>query len=977
MDQLRSSLDHSLGAGYRIERELGGGGMSRVFVAVDVRLDRQVVVKVLAPERYGSIDAERFAREIRLAARLQEPHIVPVLSDGVTNDGIPYFIMPFVRGASLRERITAGPVPYAQSIEILRDIARALAFAHQHGVVHRDIKPENVLLHEGTAVVSDFGIARAVSAATATGHTGPAEGLTAVGMSLGTPAYMSPEQAAGDEVDHRADLYAWGVIAYELLAGVHPFGGKTTAQQLIAAHIAEQPSPLAERLPAALASQSHVRSITLLVMRCLAKRPEDRPESAAELVTALAPETNSNGSRRSRRAMAVVAGIAAITVAGFAYAIAHRRVPAAVDSGIVAVFPFRVAAAEPSLQYLREGMLDLLVAKLGDRPRALDPRAVLAPWRRAGGSERTDPEPDLAMAVAAGLGAGLILEGEVAGGAARATLSARLLAVPDGHERARASVAGSAANLPVLIDSLVAELLLLDAGERQTSATALGGIPLPALRAYLDGQMKMRTGEYERAADDYARALDIDSTFALAAVRLSRATDWAEDQRGAPARALAVRYRDRLSARDKWLVPSGDPRTRSTTVAAAIQKAERAVTAVPDMPELWYDLGDTYNHWGPLLGVPDVQRRAARAFERALALDSTFHPALEHLPSLYRSLGDSAAERRSAALSSRGPTGDSWPLWRYWLARTPEERQAAAAQLRRGPIGNELIAAGGGAPTVDWTAENTALLRDAEQRAATPMERGQLATTEYFVAMNRGQPSRGARLYSEGIANRFPATMLDAEFWDGDSASGRSHLAALERLTVSPLPPAGAERDRWVDATFLVAQETLARRDTMRAHEAVRALLAVPAIDTLPLQSETPRRYALLLDAQIATLAHRRDADARLASLDSLLRLGPIGLTLTSIGNLVASRLWEQHGDVPRAFAALQRVSHGPDPALFFSTYLREGARLAATLGDRNTAIRYYHRYLDERSEAEPALAAHLRGVREELRRLERAGPEK
>ena len=191
------------------------------------------------------------------------------------------------------------------------------------------------------------------------------------------------------------------------------------------------------------------------------------------------------------------------------------------------------------------------------------------------------------------------------------------------------------------------------------------------------------------------------------------------------------------------------------------------------------------------------------------------------------------------------------------------------------------------------------------------------------------------------------------------------------------MPRAGPDRDRWVDATFLVAQEAIARRDTVRAHEAVRALLAVPPIDTLPLQSETPRRYALLLDAQIATLGHRRDADARLASLDSLMRLGPLGLTLTSIGNLVTSRLWEQHGDAPRAYGALQRVGHGPDPALFFSTYLREGARLAATLGDRSTAIRYYRRYLDERSEAEPALAEHLRGVREELKRLERAGPEK
>jgi serine/threonine-protein kinase len=208
---LRQQLQETLGSAYSITRELGGGGMSRVFLARDESLGRDVAIKVLSPELSATLSADRFTREIKLAAALQEPHIVPVLAAGQTA-GLPWYTMPFVSGESLRGRLAHGRLGATEAMSILRNVAQALAYAHERGVIHRDIKPENVLLSSGTAVVADFGIAKAVSASTT---QAPGGTLTSIGTSIGTPAYMSPEQAVGDSTtDHRADLYAWGIMAY-------------------------------------------------------------------------------------------------------------------------------------------------------------------------------------------------------------------------------------------------------------------------------------------------------------------------------------------------------------------------------------------------------------------------------------------------------------------------------------------------------------------------------------------------------------------------------------------------------------------------------------------------------------------------------------------------------------------------------------------------------------------------------------------
>ncbi|MEX2153630.1 MAG: protein kinase [Gemmatimonadaceae bacterium] len=283
---LREQLQNTLSGSYTLERELGGGGMSRVFVATEMALGRKVVIKVLPSDLSEGVSVERFKREIQLAAQLTHPHIVPVHAAGET-DGIPYYTMPLVDGHSLRTRLVkSGALSITETIGILRDVAKALSYAHEHGVVHRDIKPDNVLITGGSAVVTDFGIAKAIAAA----RTGPSGStLTQIGSALGTPAYMAPEQAAADPgTNYRADIYAFGVMAYEMLAGQPPFHGRTP-QKLLAAQMSEMPQPiLAVRLdtPPLLAE---------LVMRCLEKDADRRPQSATDLLKVLETVTSGGG----------------------------------------------------------------------------------------------------------------------------------------------------------------------------------------------------------------------------------------------------------------------------------------------------------------------------------------------------------------------------------------------------------------------------------------------------------------------------------------------------------------------------------------------------------------------------------------------------------------------------------------------------------------------------------------------------------
>jgi serine/threonine-protein kinase len=274
-----SGLAAALGGSYRIERVLGRGGMATVYLARDLKHDRDVAIKVLEAEIAAAVGADRFLTEIRTTAHLKHPHILPLFDSGSAGSSL-FYVMPFIDGESLRSQLQReGRLPIDRVVAVLRELADALAYAHSRGVVHRDVKPDNVLIAERHVFLADFGVAR-VLAARAEGGT-----LTGATTMIGTPTYMSPEQTAGGQVDHRADIYAAGVLAYELLAGVPPFAGR--AQDVVTAHLTRAPEPVTQHRPEIPATLANV------IMRCLEKDPANRWQTANDVLVALSSVTSS------------------------------------------------------------------------------------------------------------------------------------------------------------------------------------------------------------------------------------------------------------------------------------------------------------------------------------------------------------------------------------------------------------------------------------------------------------------------------------------------------------------------------------------------------------------------------------------------------------------------------------------------------------------------------------------------------------
>lgn len=660
---LQARLQQCLGTAYTLERELAGGGMSRVFLAVETALGRRVVVKVLPPDLAAGVSTERFSREVQVAARLQHPHIVPVHSADVAGD-VPFYTMPFVEGETLRGRINRGAIPIEEAIRILRDVARALEYAHERGVVHRDIKPENIFLAGNAAVVSDFGIAKAISAARTQTQATPESvtHLTRAGVALGTPAYMSPEQAAGaDQVDHRSDIYSLGCVAYEVLSGSPPFVERE-AHRLILAHMARGAVPLQHVAP------SVSPALAALVMRCLAKSPDERPQTSGEVVLALESVATPleghvvvRGSRKWKAAIGIAAAVGIAAVLGVAWlatqALGDRSVapPAPANGSSLAVLPFVNIGGDTATEYFADGIADELATALARIPQ------VRVAARSSAYRYKGRRDIDL-RDVARDLHVDLVLTGTARRADRQIRVSAQLSSASDGVEVWSETFIRPFDDVLALTDSLTS--LISDALSRRLASTntpadpaspvrtQLGTLNPAAYDAYLRGKYSLhrrRTG-LEGAADEFGTAIALDSTFARAHAGLATAL------------ALLTYYGDSQP-------PDLPIRSRDAALAA-----------------LRLDSTNTEAHvaLGILALTQHRWRDAEEALGRAIALEPGLSDAHFHLGRALIYQGRTAEGVRAIEVARRLEPFS--PIYTVWLGHTlgwAGRREQALAEARR------------------------------------------------------------------------------------------------------------------------------------------------------------------------------------------------------------------------------------------------------------------------------------------------------
>jgi len=552
-------LDAALTGRYRMERELGAGGMATVYIAEDLRHHRLVAVKVLRPDLAANLGAERFLREIEIAARLQHPHILPLHDSGSAGE-VLFYVMPLVEGDSLRSRLTAGPLPIDEGVRIIREVADALAYSHRQGVVHRDIKPENILLSSGHALVTDFGVAKAVSDSAA------ASNLTGTGVSLGTTTYMAPEQATADpSTDHRADIYALGVMAYEMLVGQPPFTGN--AQQVLAGHLTRRPEALSAFRP------SVPPGLEAIVMRCLEKNAADRPQRADDILRALDALATSSGAtaatapvtpvparapRRWSRTLAGMAAVAILTVAGVAWFTRVGRAGTLIgddvlaENDIVLVSDFENSTTDSSLAAT---ITDAIRVEL-QQSRAVQTMSQQAMWAglaRMGLEHGTALPEQKVQELAEREGAKAFVVGEVARLGNGYQITARVVATADGAEALTARATANSENELIGAVEKVGRDLRRGIGESLRSVLAAPPLAevttssLPALRAFTAAQRLHNEAKFPEAVVMANEAIALDSTFAAAYTALFAAyTNMNAVSNATEAARQAYRLRDRL-----------------------------------------------------------------------------------------------------------------------------------------------------------------------------------------------------------------------------------------------------------------------------------------------------------------------------------------------------------------------------------------------------------------------------------------------
>jgi serine/threonine protein kinase len=995
-----SPLGDALRDRYLLERELGRGGMATVYLARDVRHDRPVALKVLHQELAHALGPERFVREIKAAARLQHPHILPVFDSGTaTPPGSAveslWFTMPYIAGESLRQRLAREPqLPLRDAARIALEIADALGYAHGQGLVHRDVKPENILLSGGHSVLADFGVARALDAA-------GGERLTETGIALGTPLYMSPEQASGDrQLDGRSDIYSLGCVLYEMLAGEPPFTGRTP-QAIIARRLTEPVPPLHTL-------RDVPEPVEQVVAKALARSPADRFVDSAQFAQALQAALDAQPAMptaptptarhpvfRLRIPLAVAGTLVAVAILLGLYRGFGRTPEVALDRNLLAIAPFDVL--DPSLQLWREGLSDILSRSLDAAGpiRTVSPTIALRRWK--GRADRASAE-----ALGRRTGAGLVVFGSmVPKGQDSVTLHAGLLDAESASGHREVEVTGEVARIGELADSLGIRILEALGRTRTIGSVrqvSMGSRSLSALKAFLQGEQFYRRGLWDSALARYDQAIASDSTFALPLSRMKWVLFWHPPTAGAylPGEEYARRstlYNHGLSPRESLLIVADsfyfaagaatDPDAYVNFSLRALDALEEAVRRYPGDPEAWYVLGETRMHRPLPIGTSPAT--TFETFGRALALDSGFAPAYEHMADLAIRLGrPELAQRFTAAYVSLYPdpsTTSHFRLAQLVLDPTQFGTADAARLVDSASVGDIWRAAfdilGFSTDSAETQVRLARKMGDPHRSLGgdAGFVNDSLMWPQFLAAAlaYRGRLGEAyetnRRLLLDPTASKFSAVwdrFLDLALLGvvPDSIAATAFARALEPTALwgSGLHPRHLQGTPW----WLAHRDTASlKRFAARAAEEARRPNPADVVLRARLLGAVSTAYAALA---------RGDSAVALAQLevipDTLCLAGP---TACFHPKLTLARLLSARGDDRRAGEILERWRWGGSAGgPWFVLATLELGRVAERLGEREKAIESYRFVTEAWRRADPELQPYVSEARDGLARLTR-----
>ncbi len=826
--------------------------MALVYLARDLRHDRLVALKVLSPELAANLGAERFLHEIQVAAHLQHPHILTLLDSGTFqwDPGIPglYYVMPYARDESLRERIERETqLPLAEALRITREVAGALDYAHREGVVHRDIKPGNILLSDGHALVADFGIARAI-------HSSAGDRLTDSGIAVGTPSYMSPEQATGREADARSDIYSLGCVLYEMLVGEPPFTGPT--RQAIAARRLTEPVPhirtVRENVP---------ERVERVIRKALAKVPADRFATAADMAEALGAVRPSSGTavagskRRAKRSWRLSARLtwgllAAVAAVALAVVWALRRPAGAPEDSLVsrvAILPFAAQGGEQTNQ-LSGAIVTLLSSALDGvgELRTVAPSAVLG----AAGEGAAQPlDQKQEQAIATRLGARRYVSGTVVEGAdGRVTVSASAYDLRSGLLSERITVEGrKPGDIFRLVNDLAVQLLgAFGIHQAPPRLESISTNSVVALNEYLKGESALRRGDYGQAVTSFGHAVAADSLFALAWFRQAYALTFTETPEGGERplrRALALA--NRLSVRDRRLAEAFN-----AAINVDPQRADRLYRALvyeyPDDVEAWFGRADVMLHFGPLYGL--AMDSLSYAFQRVLFLDPAHSEARTHLPwaaalDLRLGLLDSAA--RALSTDSKGYYTPVFRIFRAFSKRDSAAEDSAISGFPTMDDLQRLLAVNMTATLQDPAATERLALRLFTDPSRLPEVQAFGHVMAAYLELARGRGHAASRELD--AADRLdPAAALEGRallvlhpMWEQPDSTVRKVLVRLQRWNAATAAPS------------ISANPWLVPHDSL--HQQIRTFLLGALGARLGDGAEARRRARELLELDTAT----------------------------------------------------------------------------------------------------------------------------